>query len=250
MNNPFSRLDRVRVVLVETSHPGNIGAAARAMKVMGLTQLLLVAPRAPIDDQARRRATGAADIVERAQSVATLDAALAGCTFAVAATARPRQLSPEVVDARAAAEQLVQAAAHADVALVFGNETSGLSSDDVRRCQLLAHIPASADFSSLNLAAAVQVFAYELRMALMSAAELATLTQPGGVVDAPAGLEAIEGLVRHCETALAEIGFYDPSDPKRLMPRLRRLFSRARLEREEVNILRGILNAATRRGAQ
>ena len=166
MNNSLSRLDRVRIVLIGTSHSGNIGAAARAMKVMGLTHLVLVAPRALVDDQARRRATGAVDLVERATTVATLDQALAGCAFAVAATARSRQLSPDVVDARNAAAELAGAAAHADVAIVFGNETSGLSNEDARRCQLLAHIPASADFSSLNLAAAVQVFAYELRMAL------------------------------------------------------------------------------------
>ena len=244
--NPLSRLDRVRIVLVETSHPGNIGAAARAIKVMGLSRLTLVAPLVPVDDQAHRRASGAADILERANIVATLDEALAGCAFAVAATARPRQLSPDVSDARTAALTLADTAAHAEVAIVFGNETSGLSNEHARRCQLLASIPAFPGYSSLNLAAAVQVFAYELRMALLSASDLVALTQPGGVIDVPAGLEEVERLVGHCETALAEIGFYDPANPKRLIPRLRRLFSRARLEREEVNILRGILNAATR----
>ena len=242
----LSRLDRVRIVLVETSHPGNIGAAARAIKVMGLSRLTLVAPLVPVDDQAHRRASGAADILERAHITATLDEALEGCAFAVAATARPRQLSPDVTDARTAALTLADNAAHAEVAIVFGNETSGLTNEQARRCQMLAHIPAFPGYSSLNLAAAVQVFAYELRMALLSAADVAALTQPGGVMDVPAGLDAVEGLVRHCETALAEIGFYDPANPKRLIPRLRRLISRARLEREEVNILRGILNAATR----
>ena len=245
----LSRLDRVRIVLVHTSHPGNIGAAARAIKVMGLSRLTLVAPQVPVDDQAHRRASGAAGILERAHIAATLDEALEGCAFAVAATARPRQLSPDVTDARTAALALAETAAHAEVAIVFGNETSGLTNEQVRRCQLLAHIPAFPGYSSLNLAAAVQVFAYELRMALLGAADIAALTQPGGVIDLPAGLDEVEGLVRHCETALADIGFYDPANPKRLIPRLRRLFSRARLEREEVNILRGILNAATRRRA-
>ena len=138
----------------------------------------------------------------------------------------------------------------AEVAIVFGNETSGLTNEQARRCQMLAHIPAHEGYSSLNLAAAVQVFAYELRMALLNPADLAALAQPGGVLDVPASLDEIEGLMRHCETALAEIGFYDPANPKRLVPRLRRLFSRSRLEREEVNILRGILNAATRAGSK
>lgn len=224
------------------------------MKVMGLTRLTLVAPRVPVDDQAMRRASGAADLLEQARIVDTLDAALEGCTFAVAATARPRQLSPAVTDARSAALRLADMTAASDVAtgvttevaIVFGNETSGLTNEQVRRCQLLAHIPANEGYSSLNLAAAVQVFAYELRMALLNRADLAAITQPGGVLDVPARLDEVEGLLQHCETALAEIGFYDPANPKRLMPRLRRLFSRARLEREEVNILRGILNAATR----
>ena len=241
-------LARVRIVLVETSHPGNIGAAARAMKVMGLARLTLVAPRVAVDDQAMRRASGAADVLEQAHMVDTLDAALEGCAFAVAASARPRQLSPDVVDARRAAAVLAATAATADVAIVFGNETSGLTNEQARRCQMLAHIPANEGYSSLNLAAAVQVFAYELRMALLNPADLEALTQPGGVRDLPASLDQVEGLMQHCEIALAEIGFYDPANPKRLLPRLRRLFSRARLEHEEVNILRGILNAATRTG--
>lgn len=279
----LAALARVRIVLVETSHPGNIGAAARAMKVMGLTRLTLVAPRVPIDDEAMRRASGAADVLEQARIVETLDAALEGCAFAVAATARPRQLSPDVSDARQAAleimrrlspvvpagrngaigdavdkaknEAIVEVTDEAidevtDAAIVFGNETSGLTNEQARRCQLLAHIPANEGYSSLNLAAAVQVFAYELRMALLNPADIAAITQPGGVLDVPARLDEVEGLLQHCEAALAEIGFYDPANPKRLMPRLRRLFSRARLEREEVNILRGILNAATRAGAK
>ena len=248
--DPASRLQRVRIVLVETSHSGNIGAAARAMKVMGLTQLFLVAPRVAVDDQAMRRASGAADVLEQARIVETLDAALEGCAFAVAATARSRQLSPEVLDARNAVLRLAEMAKEAEVAIVFGNETSGLTNEQARRCQMLAHIPAHEGYSSLNLAAAVQVFAYELRMALLNPADLAALAQPGGVLDVPASLDEIEGLMRHCETALAEIGFYDPANPKRLVPRLRRLFSRSRLEREEVNILRGILNAATRAGSK
>ena len=197
-----------------------------------------------------RRSSGASDVLEQAAIVDTLDAALEGCAFAVAATARPRQLSPDVTDARSAAVKLAANALNEDVAIVFGNETSGLTNEQARRCQLLAHIPANEGYSSLNLAAAVQVFAYELRMALLTPADLSAITQPGGVLDVPARLDEVEGLLQHCETALVEIGFHDPANPKRLMPRLRRLFSRARLEREEVNILRGILNAATRAGTR
>lgn len=237
-------LQRVRIVLVETSHSGNLGAAARAIKVMGLSRLTLVAPQAGIDEVARARASGASDVLDAARIVATLDEALEGCVYAVAATARPRQLAPNAHDARNAVQRAVDAAKDGEIAFVFGNETSGLTSDHVRRCHGLAHIPAAAGYSSLNLAAAVQVFAYELRMALISDAQLAALAEPAGVTDVPASAEEVEGLIRHCETALAEIGFYEPSNPRRLIARLRRLFGRARLEHEEVNILRGILNAA------
>ncbi len=247
MTHSLAKLHRIRIVLVETSNSGNIGAAARALKVMGLAQLFLVAPRVAIDDQAQRRASGAVGVLEASHTVATLDEALAGCAFAVAATARSRQLSPDVTDARTAALALAEAAGQSDVAIVFGNETSGLTNEQARRCQMLAHIPANPGYSSLNLAAAVQVFCYEARMALLAESPVEALARPGGVIDVPAGLEEVEGLVRHCETALAEIGFYDPANPKRLIPRLQRLFGRARLEREEVNILRGILNAATRK---
>ena len=245
--NPL--FDKVRIVLVETSHAGNLGAAARAIKVMGLSRLTLVTPRVPIDAVARARASGADDVLDAAQIVGTLDEALTGCVFAVAATARPRQISPDVHDARTAVQHALAAAIDGDIAFVFGNETSGLSSDHARRCQALAHIPAAPGYSSLNLAAAVQVFAYECRMALLSADQFAALREPAGVIDVPASAEEVEGLVRHCESALAEIGFYEPANPRRLIPRLRRLFGRARLEREEVNILRGILKAAVKHGS-
>lgn len=238
-------LANIRIVLSQTSHPGNIGSAARAMKTMGLTQLVLVAPRLFPAWEATSLAAGADDVLAAAHVVATLDEALAGCSYAVAATARPRELVAEIFDARQAAAQLVQAAGRdassgsSLVAVVFGNETSGLSNEDARRCNAMAHIPANPAYSSLNLAAAVQVFAYELRMATDRA-----LPAPAGPQDIPATQEEIDGLLRHCETALTEIGFYKPDNPGRLMPRLQRLFGRARLEREEVNILRGILNAA------
>lgn len=230
---------QIRIILSQTSHPGNIGSAARAMKTMGLGELVLVAPKLFPAWEATSLAAGADDVLEGARVVATLDEALTGCTYAVAATARPRELVAEIFDAREAATQLIAESQRGKVAVVFGNETSGLSNEDARRCNAMAHIPANPAYSSLNLAAAVQVFAYELRMATDRA-----IPPPAGPQDPPATQEEIDGLLRHCETALTEIGFYKPDNPGRLMARLQKLFGRARLEKEEVNILRGILNAA------
>ena len=234
-------LANIRFVLIETSHPGNVGASARAIKTMGLKSLALVAPRCQLDATAHAMAAGADDVLAAASRLESLDQVLADCLYAVAATARPRDMGPQVFDARGAAQALIREAARGPVALVFGNETSGLSNDDLRRCHALAHIPVNPHFSSLNLAAAVQVFAYELRMA-----QDAAIPGPAGDVDPPAtGLE-LEHLFAHAERALAEIGFHDPANPKRLMPRLRRLAARARLEHEEVKILRGMLSWAAR----
>jgi len=233
-----ANLARIRVVLVRTTHPGNIGGAARAMKTMGLARLVLVAPRHFPDPQADAMATGADDLLARAQVCATLDDALAGTTLAIALTARRRELSPHALDARAAAElAAVEAAAGGEVAFVFGTEMSGLANDEVLKCQRLAHIATSPDYSSLNLAAAVQVVAYEARVAALGPAILAN-----DRFDA-AGFEAIEGFYAHLERNLLRSGFLDPASPRRLMERLRRLFSRGRLEQEEVNILRGILSS-------
>lgn len=232
-------LDNIRIVMVETSHPGNIGSAARAMKTMGLSRLTLVEPKCHPGAEARALASGADDVLRAIAIVDTLEEALAECIFAVAATARPRDLSPERLDARAAATRAAAMSARGPVALVFGNETSGLSNDHVRRCNIAAHIPVNPAYSSLNLAAAVQVFAYELRMAADA--------HPGPVGrnhDELASHDEIERLFTHAEEALSVIGFFDPANPKRLFPRLRRLAGRAGLEREEVDILRGMLTFA------
>ncbi len=239
-------LPNIRVVLVETSHPGNIGAAARAMKTMGLSQLYLVAPRCyPQDAAARAMASGADDVMAAARIVDTLDEALGECVRVVASTARTRELGPPSLDARAAVAELAAAAAGGPVALVFGNETSGLSNQQLRRCDLLAHIPANPAYSSLNLAAAVQVFCYEMRMVQDGA-----IPVPAGDSDRPATRGEVEAMLAHAEEALAAIGFYDPANPKRLLPRLRRLAARSRLEYEEVNILRGMLAYAARAAAR
>ena len=230
--------ERVRVVLVRTTHPGNIGGAARAMKTMGLARLVLVAPRHFPDPQADAMATGADDLLARAQVCGTLDEGLAGTTLAIALTARRRELSPHALDARAAAELAVaEAAAGGEVAFVFGTEMSGLANDEVLKCQRVAHIATSPGYSSLNLAAAVQVMAYEARVAALGPAILANDRFDAATFD------AIEGFYAHLERNLLRSGFLDPASPRRLMERLRRLFSRGRLEQEEVNILRGILSS-------
>jgi tRNA/rRNA methyltransferase len=228
-------LDRFRVVLVAPSHPGNIGAAARAMLTMGLTRLALVAPLRFPDPDAVARASGATSVLDAAQVVATLDEALAGCALAIGLSSRPREFAGRVLSVRAAAAAAVAHAAYGEVALVFGTEMSGLSNRDLARCAMIATIPTSADYASLNLAAAVQVVAYELRVAAAGDA----VWQPPRF--APATADEIEALYAHAARTLAAMRFLDPRRPKRLLPRLRRLFARAGLEKEEVNILRGIL---------
>jgi tRNA/rRNA methyltransferase len=228
-------LARMRVVLVRTSHPGNIGATARAMLTMGLDRLVLVAPRRFPDPAADALASGATAVLARATVVDSLDAALAGAVLTIGLSARPREFAGQVLPVRAAAERAVAAAPLGDVALVFGTEMSGLSNEELACCAVVATIPANAGYASLNLAAAVQVVAYELRVA---AGRGAVWAAPRF---APASHDEIEGLHAHAARTLATLRFLDPAMPKRLMPRLRRLFARAGLEREEVNILRGIL---------
>lgn len=231
-------LNNVRIVLSHTSHPGNIGAAARAMKTMGLERIYLVNPKSFPDPVADARAAGASDLLENARVCATLDEALAGTVLAVAVTARRRDLSHEMLPARAAASRLLELAAQGEVALLFGTEMSGLSNAELDKCQLLATIPANPDFSSLNLGAAVQILSYELRMASLGAAEM-----PAAKAAEAAGFEEVERFYRHLEQTIVETGFLDPANPGRLMQRLRRLFARARMEKEEVSILRGILTS-------
>ena len=233
-----SALGRIRVVLVRTTHPGNIGAAARALKTMGLTRLVLVSPRRFPDPQAEARATGATDLLAAAQVCATLDEALGDTVLAFALTARRRELSHLALDVRDAAQLAAgEAAQSGEVAFVFGTEMSGLANEDVIRCQRIVHIPTSPTYASLNLAAAVQVVAYELRRAVMG-----RLVIDNERFEAATFAE-VEGFYAHLERSLIASGFLDPANPKRLLERLRRLFGRTRIEKEEVNILRGILTA-------
>lgn len=240
MNGPAA-LDRIRIVLSHPSHPGNIGGAARAMKTMGLSRLVLVNPASFPDPVAEARASGAGDVLAAAQVAGSLREALAGTVFVAALTARRRELMLPAADAREAAAQVVEWASKGDVALVFGTETSGLSNEELALCNLPVTIPTSPAFSSLNLAAAVQIVCYELRLA-SGAGAIASQTE---VV--PASFEEVDRFHEHLERVMVELEFLDPANPRRLLPRLRRLFGRARLEREEVAILRGILTAVERK---
>jgi tRNA/rRNA methyltransferase len=250
MNKPKidnSVFKRLRFVLVETSSPGNIGAAARAIKNMGFGELVLVNPRFPgalEEEAAIAFASGAQDVLAAARVVASMSEALEGCNFAAAISARLREFSPPVVTPRAIATQLSE---HTDLqaALIFGNERFGLPNELVQQCNVLINIPANPDYSSLNLAQAVQVLAYECRMAALEPGEaVASATaRPAGEIGFQgemAALADIEGMFRHLEEALVAIEFLKPDSPKKLMPRLKRLFARTQLETEEVNILRGI----------
>lgn len=234
--NDLTPLARVRVVLVETSHPGNLGAVARAMKVMGLADLALVNPRCEVDDEARARASGAVDVLEAARRFSSLDDALADTVLAAACTSRRRDLPHPAYTPRQAAPEVLRLARSGPVAIVFGSETFGLSNEQLMKCRWLVNIPTNPDYASLNLGAAVQVLAYELRCT----AEDAVLPLPAFE---PAPHAAQESLLAELEKALADIGFHDPANPKRLMPRLRRFFAKAGLEKEEVAIWRGIVAA-------
>jgi TrmH family RNA methyltransferase len=228
-------MEPIRIVLCRPSHPGNIGAAARAMKTMGLGDLRLVAPERYPAPEAEWMATNARNVLDRARLHATLHEAIAECSAAFALSARPREWSPKVLDIREAATRARELAGPA--AFVFGNETAGLTNEEMFACQYLVHIPASREFSSLNLAQAVQVAAYELFMA-------AGGSVPAGRTEKPATVADIEGLYEHLEQAAVASGFYAPGSGSKLPERWRRLFSRVPdLEREEVNILRGLLRA-------
>jgi tRNA/rRNA methyltransferase len=237
-----SLFKRLRFVLVETSRAGNVGSVARAMKTMGFSDLVLVAPRCtdPLNDpEAVAFASGAGDVLQGARIVATIGEALEGCNFAAAVSARLREFSPPVWTPRAFS---AHAASQGELrpALILGNERVGLPNEIVEGCNVLINIPANPDYSSLNLSQAAQVLAYEARMA----AGGDTVNDAGvGFHGDAASVTQIDGMYAHLEEALVAIGFLNANNPKKLMPRLKRLFSRTQLETEEVNILRGIARA-------
>lgn len=232
----FNLLAQIRVVLCRPSHPGNIGSAARAMKTMGLSELVLVAPKAFPHAEADTLASGAVDVLASAKVCETLEQALSGCVLAIGTSTRQRDLQAVLLTPEEAASQALSEAQAGCVALVFGNETFGLSREELACCQALVTIPANPEYSSLNLGAAVQVLGYALRRAALTE----QFVQPE--LDM-ADLDEVERFYAHLEHTLVQVGFLNPASPKRLMPKLRRLFSRTRLEKEEINILRGMLSA-------
>jgi tRNA/rRNA methyltransferase len=244
--SPQLSLDKIRIVLSHTSHPGNIGAAARAMKTMGLSRLTLVNPKRYPDNEAIARAAGAEDILVHASVCESLDAALADTVLAVAISARHRNLGPLPMQAREAAPEILAQAATGEVALVFGNETAGLSNAEVQRCQRTVFIPANPDYTSLNLGSAVQLLSYELRLAAFDGRP-PVVTKAVPFASPLATNEDIERFYAHLERVMVTTEFLDPQQPKRLLPKLRRLFGRAEPERDEINILRGILDAVERK---
>ena len=227
-------LSNVRVVLSHTSHPGNIGAAARAMKTMGLEQLYLVNPVKFPDKQADIMAVSAVDVLRNAVVCSSLEESLQGAVLVAGISARVRDVSQEVFTPRVAMPLMVQQATQLPVALLFGTEMSGLTNDELVRCQFMVSIPANPEYPSLNLASAVQLICYEMRLA----AGLGNISAPELV---PAPAEQLERYFVHLEATLGEIGFLRTQQTTKLMFKLRRLYSRARLEQDEVNILRGIL---------
>ncbi|MEO8151473.1 MAG: RNA methyltransferase [Rhizobacter sp.] len=235
-------MDDTRFILLNTSHPGNVGATARAMKVMGFRDLVLVAPRFDdvlIQEETIAMASGAADILVRARVVGTLAQALEGVTFACATAMTPRDFGPPTQTPRELFTTL--AASQHRVGFVFGSERFGMSNDDVYRCHACLSIPTHPDYGSLNLAQAVQLLAYDWRQALGGFA-----VAPRTATHEHADAAAVQGLLTHWQAALAAIGFLDPASPKKLMPRLNQLFNRAQLTDDEVHILRGVARAMER----
>ena len=234
-------LDRIRIVLVQPTHGGNIGGCARAMKNMGLSRLVLVAPQEFPSEQASARAAGADDILAQAQVCATLDQAIADCQHVVGASARERRIAWPMLAPHQAARLLVDEAVRKEVAVLFGRERTGLTNDELDRCQALVTIPANPEFSSLNLACAVQVMAYEIWRA-SEAGESQAPTAPDELLgEALATHAEVQQFYQHLELAMRETGFLDPENPRLLMRRIMRLYNRVQMTRNEVNILRGIL---------
>lgn len=242
---PAVSAGQTRFILLNTSHPGNVGATARAMKVMGFRDLVLVAPRWPDvlqREEAVAMASGATDILDSARIVATLAEALDDVTYACATAMTPRDFGPPTHAPRELFSSL--AASPHRVGFVFGSERYGMSNDDVYRCHAVLSIPTDPAYGSLNLSQAVQLLAYEWRMALGGFGLASSSHGQSRVIDAKlASGAAVQGMLAHLEQSLIEIGFLDPAAPKKLMPRLNQLFNRAQVTEEDIHILRGIAKA-------
>lgn len=234
-------LHNIRIVLVETSHTGNMGSTARAMKTMGLTNLYLVNPLVKPDSQAIALAAGASDVIGNATIVDTFDEAIAGCSLVVGTSARSRTLPWPMLEPRECGVRAVQEGEQAPVALVFGRERVGLTNDELQKCHYHVAIPANPDYSSLNLAMAVQILAYDVRVAYLERQQ--TDAPPAPQEAAYPLVDDLERFYQHLEQTLSTTGFIRPTHPGQVMSRLRRLFTRARPEAQELNILRGMLTS-------
>ncbi|PAR57016.1 tRNA (cytosine(32)/uridine(32)-2'-O)-methyltransferase TrmJ [Vibrio metoecus] len=233
-------LDRVKVVLVGTSHSGNIGSAARAMKVMGLSQMVLVDPQCQVDAQAIALAAGASEIALNAQIVPTLEAAVADCGLVVGTSARSRTLDWPMLEPRQCGEKLIAEAEQHHVAMVFGRERTGLTNDELQLCHYHVCVPANPEYSSLNLAMAVQLLSYEVRMAFLAMDQ--NQSQEQRDQEYPRHQE-LELFYEHLEKVITQTEFISAQQPGQVMNKLRRMFTRARPEAQEINILRGILTS-------
>lgn len=234
----------IRIVLVETSHPGNIGAAARAMKNMGLGRLVLVKPRHWPSQEAVSMAASALDVIDHTVVVDTLEAAVADCHLVIGTSARLRNMPVPLLEPAQCAEVVMGLPERREVAVVFGREISGLTNEELHRCHYHLHIPVNPEYSSLNLAAAVMVVCYELRKtALATAPTAGTQRQVPEWDQEPATADELERYLQHLEQVLIRLDFHKPEYKRPLMLRLRRLYQRVQLDRMEVNILRGILGA-------
>ncbi|MFB4361024.1 tRNA (cytosine(32)/uridine(32)-2'-O)-methyltransferase TrmJ [Pantoea sp. BS_8] len=239
-------LQNIRIVLVETSHTGNMGSVARAMKTMGLTNLYLVNPLVKPDSQAISLAAGASDVIGEAKIVDSLDDAIAGCSLVVGTSARSRSLPWPMLDSRECGLKSIEEARQAPVALVFGRERVGLTNDELQKCHYHVAIQANPEYSSLNLAMAVQIIAYEVRMAWLQAQENAS--PKAQYEESPYPLvDDLERFYQHMEQMMLESGFIREANPGQVMSKLRRLYTRARPERDELNILRGMLASFEKR---
>jgi tRNA (cytidine32/uridine32-2'-O)-methyltransferase len=234
-------LANIRVVLINTQHPGNIGATARAMKNMGLSQLYLVDPQDFPADKAVWRAGHATDVLSQARVVATLDEAITGCGLVLGTSARERTIPWSLHTVREAGEHAVREASAHPVAIMFGREDRGLTNEELQRCHAHLHIPANPVYSALNIATAVQVVSYEVRQAALVQAESPAKPAWAEWDIAPATAEELEYYIQHLEQTMVDIGFHNRSNPRQTMTRLRRLFSRIRPDQMELSILRGIL---------
>lgn len=241
----MSHKDAIRIVLVGTQHPGNIGSAARAMKTMGLANLVLVAPKRYPDAEATALAAGADDILEQAQVVSTVHEALAGCTYVIGTSSRERAVALPELSPRHAAQMLVEKSMHSPVALLFGPERTGLENEELQLCHARVFIPCNPQYASLNLAAAVQVLSYEIRLQRLEREE----NPPASGAreqEPPATFEQMERLFAHLAEFMEEVDFHKGKSPDLVIQRIRRLFLKADMDGREIKILRGLLSDAQR----